>query len=227
MSHVHLHPLTGLPLSPLGVLPNGRVVWPILGGDDSVPPATEPPEGVSKEEWDALGDPGKRALIRERTARQEAERKVAAAHARPTPPPGTKPALTTPEQPDLAKMIADAVAAATKPLIEAEERRTQQEQGAVVEKVIRDAATGFHDPSDAVANIDRTKILVDGVVDTDKLAAELATLGTSKPHLIRDPRRFAPAGAGGQQGDPAKTADAKAAEIGQQMSTALGFKVGA
>ena len=33
------HPLTGLPLQAAGVLPNGRIVWPILGGDDTVDPA--------------------------------------------------------------------------------------------------------------------------------------------------------------------------------------------
>lgn len=59
------HPLTGRRLEAVGVLPNGKVIWPVLGSDDTVPPA-EPPEGVTADEWEALGDPGKKAIIRER-----------------------------------------------------------------------------------------------------------------------------------------------------------------
>lgn len=32
------HPLTGAPIRALGVLPSGKVVWPIMGGDDTVVP---------------------------------------------------------------------------------------------------------------------------------------------------------------------------------------------
>ena len=38
------HPLTGAPLRAVWVRPDGRPVWPILGGDDTVPPADAPPE---------------------------------------------------------------------------------------------------------------------------------------------------------------------------------------
>ena len=67
------HPLTGALLEAVGVLPNGKVIWPILGGDDSNPPV-ERPEGVTEEEWEALGDPGKRAIVRERERAEKAER---------------------------------------------------------------------------------------------------------------------------------------------------------
>lgn len=36
------HPLTGKALEPIWVSPSGRVFWPIMGGDDTVPPATPP-----------------------------------------------------------------------------------------------------------------------------------------------------------------------------------------
>lgn len=36
------HPLTNALIVPIGYLPNGRAVWPIMGGDDTVEPATAP-----------------------------------------------------------------------------------------------------------------------------------------------------------------------------------------
>lgn len=39
---VPVHPLTGLPLAPLGMSKRG-LIWPIMGGDDTVPPADTPP----------------------------------------------------------------------------------------------------------------------------------------------------------------------------------------
>ena len=89
------HPLTGALLRAVGVMPDGKVVWPILGGDDTTPPI-ERPEGVTEEEWEALGDPGKKAIAREREARVQAERERDAARARPAPPKkNTAPIPTT------------------------------------------------------------------------------------------------------------------------------------
>lgn len=42
MLQIKIHPLTGKPLEPLWTSPDGRVFWPILGGDDTVPPAQPP-----------------------------------------------------------------------------------------------------------------------------------------------------------------------------------------
>lgn len=39
---IKIHPLTGKPIEPIWTAPNGRVFWPILGGDDTVPPAQPP-----------------------------------------------------------------------------------------------------------------------------------------------------------------------------------------
>ena len=224
------HPLTGVRIAALGVLPNGKIIWPMMGGDDTIPPATEPPEGVTKEEWDALGDPGKRALVRERAARQEAERKVAAAHARPTPPSGAKPADPSRqevEQPDFAKMIADGIAAAMKPFEQEREQAKQAADTAKVRDAIKAAATDFHNPSLAAALIDAATVVgEDGQVDAEKVAKALGDLSASDPYMVRDPRRFAPVGAGGQQGGSAPTVEDQAAAIKKQMSDAIGFKVG-
>ena len=37
------HPLTGALIVPLGYRKDGRAIWPIMGGDDTVPPADPPP----------------------------------------------------------------------------------------------------------------------------------------------------------------------------------------
>lgn len=87
------HPLTGAPIVPLGFLPNGRAIWPILGGDDSVDPAPPPADPAPPADpkpadpkpsdpkpsgdGDEGGKGGKAAILadlsRERDARQAAE----------------------------------------------------------------------------------------------------------------------------------------------------------
>ena len=84
-----LHPLTGMPIRAIGWRPDGRPLWPILGGDDTNPdPDPERPDDVPEQDWEALGDPGKQALVRERGVSADLRRQLAAAKARPTPPPG-------------------------------------------------------------------------------------------------------------------------------------------
>jgi hypothetical protein len=230
------HPLTGKPLEAVGVLPSGRIVWPILGGDDTVPPV-ERPEDIAEDVWDALGDPGKAALVREREARQEAERALAAARApKPTPPKSgpftppapkaTPPATSGPgDQPDIAAIVQQAVTEAIKPFQEAEERRTAQEAAReIVNAVTQAAKDQFHDPSDAVANIDLTKIVNEqGQADADKIKAELDAVLQRKPHLAKGPR-YAPPGIGG--GAPAAATDAeKVKAVLADMQRATGLRI--
>ena len=231
------HPLTGKPLEAIGVLPSGRIVWPILGGDDTVPPV-ERPEDITEDVWNALGDPGKAALVREREARQEAERQLAAARApKPTPPkstpaptpaPAPKPTPPAPapgDQPDIAAIVQQAVAEAIKPFQEAEERRTAQEAAReIVSAVTQAARDDFHDPSDAVANIDLTKIVNEqGQADADKIKAELDAVLQRKPHLAKGPR-YAPPGIGG--GAPAAATDAeKVKAVLADMQRATGLRI--
>lgn len=218
------HPLTGKPLEAVGVLPSGRIVWPMMGGDPSNDPP-ERPEGVSEEEWNALGDPGKAAIVRERTARQEAERQLAAARARPTPPPAppapTPPAPPTPptppapappaggqQQPDIAAIVQQAVEAAVKPFKEREEQRdTQAAAQKVADEVTKAAKDLLHDPDDALTGINLTLVVNDqGQYDPVKGKAEIDALIARKPHLAKSGQRFAPPGIGG--GAPAQLSDA-------------------
>lgn len=55
------HPLTGDPITPLGYRKDGRAIWPIMGGDDTVPPADPPPpsDPVPTPAPAAPADPGK------------------------------------------------------------------------------------------------------------------------------------------------------------------------
>lgn len=83
------HPLTGAPLRPIWVRPDGRVMWPIMGGDDTVPPADPPADPPPSDPppadppQDPPADPakgGKDAILanlaKERDKRQELEQTV-------------------------------------------------------------------------------------------------------------------------------------------------------
>ncbi|WP_181312473.1 hypothetical protein [Nocardioides campestrisoli] len=218
---VNRHPLTGQPLRAIALHPRtGAPVWPILGGDDTVPPAAgqpdpaappaapERPENVSEQEWAALGDTGKQALVRERERANAAERALAAARARPAPPKpadppkaGEQPPATKPgEQPDIAAIVQQAVAAAIKPFQERDEQReAEQAATAVRDAVIEAAKPQFHDATDALSQIDLTTVLDgNGQPDQAKIDGAIKELLTRKPHLgkVVDDRRFAQPGAG-------------------------------
>lgn len=227
------HPLTGRPLQAAGVLPSGRIVWPILGGDDTVPPV-ERPDGVTEEEWNALNDPGKAAIVRERSARAEAERKLAAAQARPAPPkptpaPAPAPAAQQPapgETPDIAKLVSDAVASALKPFEERESQRTAEEAAGKVRDTVLDAAKErLHDATDALQIDLRTVLDENGATDAAKVTKAIDDLLAAKPHLAKSTTRFAPPGIGG--GTPAATGNQKeqVAAILAGMQTSAGVRV--
>lgn len=191
---------------------------------ENEPPAPpERPDGISEEEWTALGDPGKAAIQRERAARQKAESDLAAARARPAPPKNTPPAAppaqlpsapaqppgagATGDQPDLAALVQQAVAAAIQPLQEAETQRQAETAANKVRDAVTEAAKKvLHDSSDAIANIDLTKVVNDqGQADPEKVKTEIEDLLKRKPHLGKGPRT-APPGIGG--GAPATATDA-------------------
>lgn len=197
------HPLTGRLLEAVGVLPNGKVIWPILGGDDTVTPV-ERPEDVSEEEWEALGDPGKKAIVRERARAERAERDLAAARARPAAPAKAPQKPADPAKPsagdttDVAAIVQQAVAAAIKPFQEREEQRDAESAADKVRTSVLDAAKAkLHDATDAL-QIDLTTVLDDnGNADPAKVTAALDELLKTKPHLAKSDTRFAPPGIGG------------------------------
>ena len=225
------HPLTGKLLEAVGVLPNGKVVWPILGGDNTVEPV-ERPEDVTEEVWDALGDNGKKALVRERSLREKAERDLAAARARPAAPakkPETKaPEAAKPagaEQPtDVAAIVKQAVEAAIKPFQEREQQRDAEAAAAKVRDAVLEAAKPkLHDATDAL-QIDLTTVLDDnGAADPAKVAAAVDELLKAKPHLAKSDARFAPPGIGG--GTPPANTKERVAAILTDMQRATGVRL--
>lgn len=174
-----------------------------MEGEEPQPP--EQPDGVSDEEWSALGDPGKRAIVRERERASKAEADLAAARAVPTKPkpapPKQQPAGAGDEKPadpsDVAAIVAQAVAAALKPFEEREQaREVEQAASLVVTKVTESAKGRLHDPSDALAHIDLATLVDEsGRPDGTKITAALDSLVQAKPHLAKvvdDRRRPAP-----------------------------------
>lgn len=194
----------------------------------------EKPEGVSDEEWNALGDPGKTAIVREREARATAERELAAARAaaaaRPAPPAGQQTttqtqagqqqtATTTGEtgkgkdgEMDIAAIVQEAVTAAVTPLKqEIDGWKAGQAAEKITTAVTTAAASTFHDPTDVLAQIDLTA-LTDGQGGPDqaKIAKALEDLAAAKPHLVKPfdtSRRPAPGTPIGSTGPAAVSID--------------------
>jgi hypothetical protein len=201
------------------------------GGGEGSP--VQRPDGVSEEEWSALGDPGRTAILREREARQTAERALAAARARPTPPAKkAAPAAGTQSQDkpaggeaDVAAIVQQAVEAALKPFQEREAQRdAEQAANLVRDAVLKAAEPLLHDASDALAGIDLTSVVDDqGRADAAKVDAALKDLATRKPHLAKYGTRQAPVGIGG--GAPAALTDAeKVKSILADMQRATGVR---
>ena len=187
----------------------------------------ERPDGVTEEEWDDLGDPGKRALVREREARQGAEQRARAAAATPKPAPPKQPEQQQSsgdgkgdrgDQGDLAQQIAAAVKAAIEPLQQQQADWMTARKAEGVRDAVAKAATGrFHDATDALAQVDLTTVVDDhGDADPTKITAALDDLLSRKPHL--GVTRGAPIGAspgtlpGGSEADRVKAELAKMQE---------------
>lgn len=173
------------------------------------------PDGVSEEEWNALGDPGKQAILRERQARQQAESALAAARARPAPPqqtssPGGQTTQSTATQqtsgnseasqagqqqnpqtpgtgPDFAAMIQQAVTAAVAPLQQRLDARESQDAAQRVRDAVTAAAGDrFHNPADAFIGIDVASIVDENGQPNDvKIAESLNKLLEAKPYLAK------------------------------------------
>lgn len=201
------------------------------------PPAPQPPErpdGVTEDEWNALGDPGRAALTREREARQAAERALAASRAKPAPPKKDPPAPQPPapkDEPktgevDVAAIVQQAVAAAIKPFTDAEERRQVETAAERVRSTVVEAAKSrLHDATDALANIDLAGVVNDqGTADPDKVKTALDDLITRKPHLAKTTERVAPPGIGG--GVPAGATEAEKVRAAlADMQRATGVRI--
>jgi hypothetical protein len=196
-----VHPFTGL--TAIGVLPSGRIVWPILGGsgddddqddsqqdDDTGQDDGQDDQDDSGQDDDGdadadqddkpLGPKGQKAyeatkakLKAERARRQAAEAKLA----EKDKPADDKPDL---EQAAMARV----------------NRR-------VLRADIKAAATGkLADPTDALSllNLDQFEADTDGEFDQDEIAEAIDDLITRKPHLAATQgggKRFQGGGDGG------------------------------
>lgn len=247
-----IHPLTGRPIQALGFRCDGRPIWPILGGDDTVDPP-EPgnagptrPDGISEDEWTALGDPGRAAIVREREARQNAERALAASRARPTAPQpdkdkdkakgGDKPGGgSDADKPgdgvDIESIVQRAVAAAVKPFQDRDdEREAQQAADRVVTAVLEAAKPRFHDATDAIAQIDLTTVLDgNGQPDAAKITTAIDELVTRKPHLAKvvDERRHAATDVGPTPGGSTRPLNDRVNDKLSRMQERAGVKFAA
>lgn len=199
----------------------------------------ERPEGVSEEEWNALGDPGKAALQRERQARTEAEQKLAdASRPKPTPPAQKAPEQKPESKPgggeqgqatDIAALIQQAVQQAVAPFQEQQQQwQADQAVAQVRDQITKAAAPRFHDVTDVLAQID-TSDLTDGAGSPDaaKIDAALSALAQAKPHLVKpqyDPRTTAPGAMfGGSAGTP-QALDDRVKESLARMQLSAGIR---
>lgn len=198
------------------------------------PPEPQQPEGVTDEEWAALGDPGKRAIVRERERATKAEADLAAARApKPAPPKVTPPPATPPANPaggdatDIEAIVKQAIAAAIAPLQQAQQQRDAADAARLVSDAITTAATGrMHDASDALANIDPAAVVdANGRPDAAKIAAAIDEVGKAKPYLMRTDRRFPAEGhmLGGPSA-PVVSEEARVAAAAVKMANAAGVK---
>lgn len=193
--------------------------------------ATERPSGVSEEEWDALGDPGKRAIVRERERAERAERALVTARSAEriglTPDPAES--QQGGEKIDIADVIAQAVAAAVAPFEQERTQRRQSEEQALITDAIRKAAEPrFHDAQDALLRVDATTVVgADGQPDPTKITAALDGLMAASPHLAKpvDTRRhYDPSNPVGGTQPPADAAE-KVKEALDRMKAATGIKL--
>jgi hypothetical protein len=224
----------GAPLLPIGFRANGRPIYAIAGGapDDDGP--LERPDDVDEATWNDLGDPGKKALVAVRAEVSDLKSQLAAAKARPTPPkppagptPPTPPTPPAPgDQPDIAKLVADGIAAAMKPFQEAEQQRTAEQAAGIVRKAVIDAAAELlHDGTDGLM-VDLTTVVgEDGKPDATKISSALDALVKAKPHLAKDTRRFAAPGVGPTQGGATPPMKEQVQSVLAQMQAAAGVRV--
>lgn len=220
-----------------GAAPAGTQAGGDAASGEPANPGVERPDGVSEDEWNALGDPGRTALTRERTARQAAESALAASRARPAAPKPTEPAKPADAQaaatkpgdaPDIEKIIADAVTAAIKPFQEAETQRATDQAVQSIQTSVMDAAKDlFLDPTDALVGVDLTQVTDgNGAPDPTKVKAALDNLLERKPHLGKTPdgRRYAPPGSPAGAAASSAPLETKVQETLKRMQAQAGIK---
>lgn len=219
------HPLTGEPIRPLWIRPDGRAMWPIMGGDDTVPPAT-PAAPTATPETSPAGDPtptddgkgGKDAILadlaKERDKRQTLEQTVSemqTAHKQQMDALAKAFGLKSDEgnPPDPAK-LAEQIAAEQAKVTAAESRAVDAERQLAVFKAaptLEGNALALLDSASFLASIkdispddgDRLNEAITKAVEANPLFKASAT--TSTPPFPGGPRTPAPPARAGSLGE--------------------------
>lgn len=196
-----VHPFTGLPA--LGVLPSGRVVWPVIGaapdddgdGDGGTGDGGgDAGDGDTSGQDDGLGDKGREALAKERKARRDAEKARRAAEA--------ELAALKAQQADGAQTDADKQAA-EQARRDAEAAAAAKANERILKAEIRAAAAGkLADPADALRYLDLSQFEVadDGATDPEAISEAISELIKTKPYLAAKANGFQGSGDGGAAG---------------------------
>jgi hypothetical protein len=190
-----IHPFTGQ--RALGVLPSGRIVWPILGAsdddgdgdgsDDDAQDGTgagDSGTGDGGQDGDALGDKGREALAKERQARRDAEKARKAAE-RELADLKAKAAAGT-QQDDAQKAADDARR-------EAEAAVLAKANARVLSAKVEALAAGkLADPKDAARYLDLSEFEVgdDFSTDDDAISEAISGLLKRKPYLAAKAQGF-------------------------------------
>lgn len=195
-----VHPFTGQ--RAIGVLPSGRVVWPIRGGsvDDEPgePDGGDGGDGDGTQDGGDLGDAGKKAIAKEREARKAAEKRAKALEAQLAERDAKGAAGAKDDagdddgKPDAAQIRRDAETAAA---VKANAR--------ILAAEVKAAAAGkLADPSDAARYLDLAEFEVgdDGSVDADAITEAISDLIKKKPYLAAKASGFQGSGDGGARG---------------------------
>lgn len=242
-----VHPFTGV--TALAVLPSGRIVWPVLGGDGTAPgPAGDGGDGGDADggtgggdatsdadaDGDADGDDGQ-----DDDADPEGADQLGDAGKKALDATKAKWKAERDKRRALERQLAEAT---KKPdgdepdpeqiRADAEKAATAKANGRIVRAELKAAAAGrLADASDALAFIDTDQFEVDddGEVDADEIADAITDLLKRKPHLAAGAgRRFQGGGDGGKgrQSAQPKPLDAqiREAEAKGDLSTAIRLK---
>lgn len=215
-----VHPFTGL--AALGVLPSGRVVWPVLGGapDDDAGDAGDGGQDGAGDGGDSgdsgagdgqggddLGDKGRAALAAERKARREAEKARKAAEKELA---DFRAQQSASAEQDEAKKAADQARR------DAEQAALAKANARILAAEVRAAAAGkLADPSDAARYLDMSEFEVgdDGAVDSDAISGAISDLIKRKPYLAAKAQGFQGSGDGGARGSSSGPRQVTGAEL--------------
>lgn len=207
LEQLPVHPFTGL--TALGVLPSGRIVWPVAGGAESDADGadgdgdtgtsgdagTDGDGDGSGQDGDALGEAGRAALDKERKARREAEKARKAAERELA---ALKAQQAASAQQDEAQQAAEQARR------EAEAAANKRANDRILAADIRAEAAGkLADPADALRYLDLSDFEVadDGSTDREAIAEAISDLIKNKPYLAAKASGFQGSGDGGARGN--------------------------